>query len=133
VRFSSDTVPTSPDLKTTCGIAIKLFGVPGPKLLAPDEDATTHDFLLQNHDVFFVDTARDMCEFTEAGVVHGDGRPVPVDPAWSPGGREHFLDPDYLERLASDLPEHQELRDVIYTTFRDWDRDGESPVPWPWI
>jgi hypothetical protein len=30
---------------------------PGPKLLAPDEDTTTHDFLLQNHDVFFVDTA----------------------------------------------------------------------------
>lgn len=75
VRFSSDTFPTSPDLKTTCGIAIKLFGVPGPKLLAPDEDATTHDFLLQNHDVFFVDTARDMCEFTEAGVVQGDYEP----------------------------------------------------------
>ncbi|MGH2943721.1 MAG: LodA/GoxA family CTQ-dependent oxidase, partial [Solirubrobacteraceae bacterium] len=75
VRFSSDTVPTAPDLNTTCGIAIKLFGVPGPKLLAPDEDATTHDFLLQNHDVFFVDTARDMCEFTEAGVVHGDYGP----------------------------------------------------------
>ncbi|MEA2183609.1 MAG: hypothetical protein QOF69_2794 [Solirubrobacteraceae bacterium] len=75
VRFSSDTVPTSPDLETTCGIAIKLFGVPGPKLLAPDEDATTHDFLLQNHDVFFVDTARDMCEFTRAGVVEGDYGP----------------------------------------------------------
>jgi hypothetical protein len=75
VRFSSDTVPTSPDLKTTCGIGIKLFDVPGPKLLAPDEDATTHDFLLQNHDVFFVDTAKDMCEFTKAGVVDGDYGP----------------------------------------------------------
>jgi hypothetical protein len=75
VRFSSDTVPTRPDLKTTCGIAVKLFGVPGPKLLAPYEDATTHDFLLQNHDVFFVDTARDMCEFTKAGVVDGDYGP----------------------------------------------------------
>lgn len=72
VRFSSDTVPTSPDLQTTCGVAIKLFGVPGPKLLTPDEDASTHDFLLQNHDVFFVDTARDMCEFTKAGVVDAD-------------------------------------------------------------
>jgi hypothetical protein len=75
VRFSSDTVPAVPDLGTTCGMAIKLFGVPGPKLLTPDEDATTHDFLLQNHDVFFVDTARDMCEFTEAGVIHGDYGP----------------------------------------------------------
>lgn len=64
VRFSSDTLPTLPDLRTTVGIAIKLFDVPGEKLLEPEEDATTHDFLLQNHDVFFVDTARDMCEFT---------------------------------------------------------------------
>lgn len=75
VRLSSDTVPTSPDLRTTCGIGIKLFGVPGEKLLSPDQDATTHDFLLQNHDVFFVDTAADMCEFTRAGVVEGDYAP----------------------------------------------------------
>jgi hypothetical protein len=52
---------------------------------------------------------------------------------FGPGGREHFLDLDYLARLASDLAEHKELRNGIYTTFRDWDRDGESPVPWPWI
>lgn len=72
VRFSSDTVPTQPDLKTTCGIGIKLFGVPGPKLLG---DGATQDFLLQNNDVFFVDTAADMCEFTRAGVVEGDYDP----------------------------------------------------------
>ena len=72
VRFSSDTVPTAPDLETTVGVGIKLFGVPGTKILEPDTDATTHDFLLQNHDVFFVDTAADMCEFTSAGVVEGD-------------------------------------------------------------
>jgi hypothetical protein len=52
---------------------------------------------------------------------------------FGPGGREHFLDSDYLGQLASGLPEHQELRNTVYTTFRDWDRDGESPVPWPWI
>lgn len=72
VRFSSDTVPTQPDLKTTCGIGIKLFGVPGKKLLG---DGATQDFLLQNHDVFFVDTATDMCEFTKAGVVDGSYDP----------------------------------------------------------
>src|SRR5262245_33624167 len=33
VRFSSDTVPGQPDLRTTVGVAIKLFGVAGPKLL----------------------------------------------------------------------------------------------------
>jgi hypothetical protein len=75
VRFSSDTLPTVPDLGTTCGVGVKLFGVPGPKLLEPDEGAATHDFLLQNHDVFFVDTVRDMCEFTQAGVVNGDYGP----------------------------------------------------------
>jgi hypothetical protein len=72
VRFSSDTVPTNPDLKTTCGVGIKLFGAPGPKLLG---DGETQDFILQNFDVFFVDTAKDMCEFTKAGVVDGDYEP----------------------------------------------------------
>ncbi|MGH3998749.1 MAG: LodA/GoxA family CTQ-dependent oxidase, partial [Pseudonocardiaceae bacterium] len=75
VRFSSDTLPSRPDLRTTVGIGIKLFGVPGTKLLEPETSATTHDLLLQNHDVFFVDTARDMCEFTYAGVVQGDYGP----------------------------------------------------------
>jgi hypothetical protein len=73
VRFSSDTVPRVPDLRTTVGVAIKLLGVPGRKLLIPD--ASTCDFLLQNHDVFFVDTAHDMCEFTQAGVIQGDYGP----------------------------------------------------------
>lgn len=72
VRFSSDTIPTNPDLKTTCGVGIKLFNVPGQKLLG---DGNTQDFILQNHDVFFVDTAEDMCEFTKAGVVQGDYDP----------------------------------------------------------
>jgi hypothetical protein len=64
VRFSGDIQPGRPDFKGTAGIAIKLFGVEGRKLLSPDEFATTHDFLLQNHDVFFSDTARDFGEFT---------------------------------------------------------------------
>ena len=68
VRFSSDT-PSGPDLRTTLGIGIKLFGVPGPKLI---DGGDTQDFILQNHDVFFVDTAKDMCEFTKAGVVDGN-------------------------------------------------------------
>lgn len=72
VRFSSDAAPTNHDLETTLGVAIKLFGVPGQKLLG---DGDTHDFVLQNHDVFFVDTAKDMCEFTYAGVVAGDYQP----------------------------------------------------------
>lgn len=69
VRFSSDTTPSSPDLQTTIGIGIKLFGVEGPKLI---DDGDTQDFICQNFDVFFVDTAKDMCEFTRAGVVNGN-------------------------------------------------------------
>ena len=74
VRFSSDTLPTISDYKTTVGIAIKLFNTPTPKIFGlPDE--TTFDFILQNFDVFFVNTAKDMCEFTKAGVVDGDYDP----------------------------------------------------------
>ena len=64
VRFSSDVQPGSPDFKGTCGIGIKLFGVEGEKMLPPQTDASTLDFILQNMDVFFSDTAKDMCEFT---------------------------------------------------------------------
>ena len=64
VRFSSDVQPGIPDLGGTIGVALKLFDVDGAKLLAQEETASTHDFIFQNHDVFFVDTAADMCEFT---------------------------------------------------------------------
>jgi len=64
VRFSSDLQPGLPDLKGTIGVGIKLFGVEGKKLLSPDEDAPTQDFVFQNHDVFFVDDAKEMCDFT---------------------------------------------------------------------
>ncbi|HEV7598967.1 MAG TPA: LodA/GoxA family CTQ-dependent oxidase [Bradyrhizobium sp.] len=67
IRISSDTVPSLPDIKTTVGIGIKLFNVGGVKLIGNPTDRT-HDFILQNHDVFFVDTATDMCVFTKAGV-----------------------------------------------------------------
>jgi hypothetical protein len=72
VRFSSDTLPSIPDLRTTLGIGIKLFDVPGPKLI---DNGDTQDFILQNHDVFFVNTAADMCAFTKAGVVDGSYDP----------------------------------------------------------
>lgn len=70
-RFSSDTLPTSNDFKTTCGVGLKLFNTPTPKLFGQPEE-TTFDFILQNFPVFFVDTAKEMCEFTRAGVVEGN-------------------------------------------------------------
>ncbi|NKC16562.1 MAG: catalase [Gammaproteobacteria bacterium] len=73
-RFSSDTLPTINDYKTTCGVGLKLFNTPTPKIIgAPEDD--TFDFILQNFRVFFVDTATDMCEFTKAGVIDGDYGP----------------------------------------------------------
>jgi hypothetical protein len=73
IRFSSDTLPTLKDYKTTVGVAIKLFDVPGAKIFGPSAD--TFDFIFQNFDVFFVDTAAEMCAFTKAGVVDGDYGP----------------------------------------------------------
>lgn len=70
MRFSSDTSPTSPDLESTVGIGLKVFGVPGEKAFGGE--GNTADFIMQNFPVFFVDNAKDMCEFTYAGVVQGD-------------------------------------------------------------
>lgn len=70
VRFSSDIGPTDPDLNSTIGIGIKLFGVPGRNALG--EDGATADLIMQNYPVFFVDDARTMCEFTYAGTVLRD-------------------------------------------------------------
>lgn len=72
IRFSSDAQPTDPDLHTTLGIGIKLFGLPGGTLMGPEDTA---DFILQNHDRFFVNTATEFCEFTTAGVVDGNYAP----------------------------------------------------------
>lgn len=69
VRFSSDTTPTSPDLHTTLGVGLKLFGVEGKKLLG---DGTNADFIFQNIDRFFARDAQQMCTFTTAGAIDGD-------------------------------------------------------------
>lgn len=69
VRFSSDIDPGAPDFKSMCGIAIKVFGVDGPKLLGMEP---TQDFILQNHDVFVVDDARGFCDLTKAAVIDGN-------------------------------------------------------------
>lgn len=70
VRFSSDTSPTSPDLNSTLGIGLKVWGVDGVNALGETGDVA--DFIMQNYPVFFVDNAEEMCEFTYAGVVLGD-------------------------------------------------------------
>ena len=69
VRFSSDTGPTSPDLHTTMGVGLKLFGVEGKKLFG---EGTNADFIFQNIDRFFASDAQQMCAFTTSGVIDSD-------------------------------------------------------------
>jgi hypothetical protein len=67
VRLSSDNIPSSPDSSNnTIGFSLKVLNVPGKKVLAGEEDSTSQDFLLQNHHVFFVDTAKDFLEFVQS-------------------------------------------------------------------
>lgn len=67
VRYSSDLADGRPDWMSTIGIGIKVFDIPGPKRIS-DNGAATADFLLQNVPYFFVDNARDMCNFTKASL-----------------------------------------------------------------
>jgi len=65
VRYSSDLADGRPDWMSTIGIGIKMFDMPGPKIVS-DDDSNTADLLLQNVPFFFVDDAKEMCEFTKA-------------------------------------------------------------------
>lgn len=44
-----------------------------------------------------------------------------------------FENTELLDQLASSDDEFRELRRVVLNTFRVFDRDGQSPVPWPWV
>jgi hypothetical protein len=60
VRYSNGLGHLGADarLGSGCGMAIKLFGIPGPSL-SDEPTAGTMDFNLINHPVFFANTARD--------------------------------------------------------------------------
>ncbi|KAG0198355.1 hypothetical protein BGX28_008208 [Mortierella sp. GBA30] len=60
VRFSnaSGEAHQSDNHQDGRGFAIKLLGVPGPKLLESDKDATTQDFVMINHPFFFTNDAK---------------------------------------------------------------------------
>jgi hypothetical protein len=55
IRFSNGSGdPTRADIKRDArGMAIKVMGVPGKKLLDDESAATTQDFIMINHPVFF--------------------------------------------------------------------------------
>lgn len=66
IRFSSSSPRILPDAKKDAhGIAIKLLGVAGDKVLPGERQETTHDFILANSRAFFIRTAADSVPFVE--------------------------------------------------------------------
>jgi Catalase len=73
IRFSNGSAdPTHADIKGDArGMAIKVLGVPGKKLLEDEAEATTQDFILINHPVFFAtDPARYLSFMNDANSEH---------------------------------------------------------------
>ena len=71
IRYSNAGHFPAPDIKGDIrGMAIKVMGVPGKKLLGPQEDAQTHDFLFLSTNVFLTSTAYDFYKFVETGALN---------------------------------------------------------------
>jgi hypothetical protein len=73
IRFSNGSGdPTHADIKPDArGMAIKVLGVPGTKLLEDEAEATTQDFIMINHPVFFAtDPARYLSFMDDANSDH---------------------------------------------------------------
>jgi catalase len=65
IRFSSGDFGVQSDWTPDArGMAIKVLGVPGQKLLEGEQNATTQDFLMINNPVFFVRDVKDYVELT---------------------------------------------------------------------
>lgn len=64
IRFSSgDTRPQPDSTRDARGMAIKVMGVAGKKLIKAEEDAMTQDFVMINNDVFFIPTVKEYASF----------------------------------------------------------------------
>ena len=73
IRFSNGSAdPTRADIKGDArGMAIKVLGIPGQKLLEDEAEATTQDFIMINHPVFFAtDPARYLSFMHDANSDH---------------------------------------------------------------
>lgn len=44
-----------------------------------------------------------------------------------------FSSPHVLAVLGSNKPQYRDLRQRVYYHLRDYERDGLSPLPWPWL
>lgn len=67
IRFSNGSGNSQDDHdRDARGMALKVLGVPGPKLLADEREATTQDFVMTNHPVFFIHDAAGYVDFVSA-------------------------------------------------------------------
>jgi hypothetical protein len=65
VRFSNS-LQKNDEQPGVHGMAVKLLGVEGKKVLPTDPDATTHDFVLMDVPVFFIRDAASYAKFSQA-------------------------------------------------------------------
>lgn len=65
IRFSNGR-QTNDTKKDAHGLALKLFGVQGAKVLDAERDATTQDFIFMDHGTFFIRDAASYAEFATA-------------------------------------------------------------------
>lgn len=77
IRFSNGTTKDDTAFDAQ-GMAVKLFEIPGEKLLDDEKHAQTQDFLLTDHPVFFASTVRGVIEFAKAGEAMKQGDPRPI-------------------------------------------------------
>jgi len=67
IRFSNGSANIQPDAKGDVrGMAIKLLGITGEKLLEDERDAETQDFILINHPSLFLQDAQDTLAISKA-------------------------------------------------------------------
>jgi hypothetical protein len=82
IRFSNGMGEVKDDREGDArGFALKLLNVPGEKVLEEERDATTQDFVMINHQVFFIRNVADYVEFTKA--THS-GSPLSFFLGWNP-------------------------------------------------
>jgi hypothetical protein len=80
VRFSASHAGLQSDAKADAqGMAIKVIGVPGEKMLPRARWLNTQDFVLVSHESFFLRNATDVAGFAEAITPTGSVRHLPLD------------------------------------------------------
>jgi hypothetical protein len=111
IRFSNGAPRLQHDRKKDQrGMALKLFDVPGRKLLEEETDATTHDFLLASAPRFFIRNARNYAGFARAAALRPPIRVLSYFLGWNPLAWRLYE----LRALAGTL---QRTEDVLGTRY----------------